>query len=209
MRRRLRRGSGTDIRAGRVPLLVLCLGAALSAGCLGDPDIEDGWTLVDMDATALTPDQPLAVGSSCSVSVRTSITYRAIVTGFVITDLRASSTITPAMVNIRPNAPRLRMAQDIDNLLANSVSVGRATRAITGWDHLIQRLDLSFTGWVPASIDTTGAGVNLFLVSYLGEGEEIELADGSDSLVVTPFISTEREILPIGMPIAIASAPVP
>ncbi|MGH7725936.1 MAG: hypothetical protein ACREOU_10970 [Candidatus Eiseniibacteriota bacterium] len=204
-----RTGSGAHTgRGGRAAWLALCAGVALSAvlsaGCLGDPEIEDTWTRVDMDGVTLSPDQPLTVGSRCSVSVHTRITYRAIVTGFVITELRAS-TIPPSMLGIGPTQPRLRMATDIDNLLANSVTMGRATRAITGWNHLIQRLDQSFSGSVPATIDTTGSSAYLFLVSYLGEGEEVEQPDGSDSLVVTPFISTEMEILPIGMPIAIGS----
>jgi hypothetical protein len=187
--------------------------AVILSGCLGEPEIEDGWTRLDMHSENITPRQPLSPGGVCSVSVSTAITYRSIITGFAVTELRASTTISPAGVTIAPDADRLLMAQDIDNLLQNSVSVGRATRAVTGWDHLIQQIDFNFVGWVPTLLDsstgTTGPPAGLFLVSYLGEGEEIELADGSDSLVVTPFISTDYEVLPVGMEVAVSGGPVP
>jgi hypothetical protein len=95
------------------------------------------------------------------------------------------------------------MAYDIDRILTNSVSVGRGTRAITGWTHLIQRIDFNFNAWVPAALDSAGVPVGaprgLFLVTYLGSGEEIELPGGGDTLVVTPFPSGQYQILPSGM----------
>ena len=187
--------------------------AAVLTGCLGTPKVEDGWTRLDLDATTFTPAQPLAPGAACSVSVRTSVTYRRIVTGFLVTELRAVMPGAPSGYFVAPDAPRMRMAQDIDALLANSVSVGRAVRAVTGWDHLIQRFDLSFSAWTPGSIDTNGVSAGapsgFFLVSYLGSGEEIELEDGSDSIAVTPFVSTEAEILPVGMPVVVGAGSVP
>ena len=95
------------------------------------------------------------------------------------------------------------MAYDIDRILANSVTLGRATRAVTGWDHLQQELDLTFTGATPASGDTSAAG--LFLLCYMGAGDEVERQDGSDTLIVTPFISGQVHLLPIGMELAVAS----
>jgi len=189
----------TWLRAtGRLlPLVTL---AALTSGCLGEPEIEDRWTRLDLESASLTPYQALPVGSAPVVNVRAAITYRSIITGFVVAELRASSTITPAEVTVHPDASRLPMAQDIDRILANSVTLGRATRAVTGWDHLIQRLDLSFAGVVPAVIDTAGAAPgSVFLLCYLGEGEEVERQDGTDTLIVTPFDSMQYQILPIGM----------
>ena len=53
---------------------------------------------------------------------------------------------------------------------------------------------------VPPAVLTSGG---LFLVLYLGSGDEIELENGEDSLVVTPFVSSRREILHTGFPITI------
>ena len=187
----------------------LAAAAALATGCLGKPKVEDGWTRVDLDATTFAPPMPLSAGAPCSVSVSTAVTYRRIVTGFLVTELRATTPGAPGGFFLAPDAPRMRMAQDIDVLLANSVSVGRAVRPITGWDHLIQRFNLSFAAWTPTSIDTNGvpAGApgNFFLVSYLGSGEEIELEDGSDSIAVTPFVSSEAQVLPVGMPVVVGA----
>jgi hypothetical protein len=132
--------------------------------------------------------------------VETDITYRSILTGFAIADLRVSPTMTPASVHVTPDAPRQPMAQDIDSLLQNSYSVGRATRAVTGWDHLIQRIDFSFNAAVPAVLDSTGmSSGGLFLVCYLGSGDRVERIGMSDTLIVTPFKSADYRILPVGM----------
>jgi len=181
-------------------VLVLGLGCAL-CGCLGEPKIEDRWTRVDLVGANTTPFQALSLGTRESISVSTNVIYRRIITGYVVADLRASSTLLPTEVNVAPGSPRLSMAQDIDRILQNSVSLGRATRAVTGWDHLIQHVDLSFGASVPAVVDTaTGLGASsLFLLVYLGAGDEMERQDGSDTLIITPFLSSEYELLPVGM----------
>lgn len=185
-------------------LIAMALAAFAAAGCLGEPKLEDRWTRLDLESVNLTPYQAMPVGTAANVQLRTAITYRSIVTGFLVAELRASSTITPAEVTVHPEAARLPMAQDIDRILAQSVSLGRATRAITGWDHLIQRIDLSFAGTVPAALDSTGAAPgSLFLLCYLGSGDEVERADGTDTLIVTPFASEAYRILPIGMEFAL------
>jgi hypothetical protein len=171
---------------------------ALVPGCLGKPEIEDRWTRVDVVSSSLTPNQVLAPGT-VPVTVSTTITYRGILTGFAVAELRASSSVNSSDVSIHPDGERVPMASDIDRLLQGSVTMGRATRAITGWDHLVQPIDFTFAGNVPASMDSTGAAPSLYLLCYLGSGTEIELADGSDSLVVTPFPSTQYEVLPVGM----------
>jgi len=183
------------------PILVLALIVAGigAGGCLGEPPIEDRWTRLDVVAANVDPGETLVSGAVQTINVRTAITYRRILTGFVVTELRASSTVSAASVEVYPGAPRVPMAQDIDRILANSVSVGRATRAVTGWTHLIQEVELGFDAVAPASPDGSGQPVHLFLLSYLGSGTEIERPDGSDSLIVTPFGSADYEILPVGM----------
>ena len=115
-------------------------------------------------------------------------------------ELRSSSSVPRSSVALGTNAPRLRMAQDIDRILAGSVTRGRAIRAVTGWDHLMQHIDLSFTGTVPAASDSSmGPGGGLFLLCYLGSGVKIELPSGADTIVVTPFTSSAYEVLPVGM----------
>jgi hypothetical protein len=179
------------------------LAALLLGGCLDAPEIEDRWTRVDIEASNLVPGQALTTGATVPVALQTSIIYRAIHTGFAGAELRASATLGPNDVFVHPNAGRERMAYDIDRILTNSVSVGRGTRAITGWTHLIQRIDFNFNAWVPAALDSAGVPVGaprgLFLVTYLGSGEEIELPGGGDTLVVTPFPSGQYQILPSGM----------
>lgn len=183
------------LRAGT---LVGALAAISLAGCLGEPEIEDRWTRLDIISTNLVAGRQVSPGESIPVNVRAAVTYRSIITGFYVVELRASSTYDAGDVEIDPDAPRLEMAQQIDSLLANSVTAGRATRAVTGWDHLIQEIDFSFTGSVPAMAGSTGTS-GLFFVTYLADGEEIELEDGSDSLVVTPFGSSDYQILPMGL----------
>ena len=121
------------------------------------------------------------------------------------------ATVTAASVRVEPDAPREPMAADIDRIIANSVSLGRATRAITGWDHLIQHVDLSFNAQVPAVLDSASAANGIppgvFLLCYLGSGERMELAGGGDSIVVTPFVSSEREVLPVGTELFVSGAP--
>lgn len=196
-------------RAGLAHAAVLLIAATLSGGCLGKPKIEDRWTRIDFVSSTVAPYQALPAGASQPVSVRAKITYRSILTGFAVVDLRSSTTVSNGEVAIDPQGPRLRMAQDIDRILASSVSLGRATRAVTGWDHLVQNLDLSFVGALPASIDSAGTSGGLFLLCYLGEGDEMERADGTDTLMVTPFGSEAYEVLPVGMKLGLAAPVAP
>lgn len=191
----------------RRSLLLLSLpGAVLLGGCLGEPKLEDRWTRIDVVSASVTPFQTVPPGAMQPITMQAAITYRSIITGFAVVDLRASTSVPASSVNVQPTAARLNMAQDIDRILLNSVSVGRATRAITGWDHLIQHIDFTFDGAIPAMIDSAGPGTGgLFLLCYLGSGDEVERADGSDTLIVTPFNSTQYQLLPIGMELALAA----
>ena len=182
--------------------LVLALAALAGSGCLGEPEVEDRWTRLDIAGASLASGQAVQAGTLVPIQVSTDLTYRRLLTGFAVAELRASTALSPAMLQLRPDADRLRMANDIDRLLATSVSMGRATRPVTGWDHLIQRLDFTFAGAIPAAItDSLGTGpvAGLFLVCYLGSGVEIELPSGQDSVIVTPFLSNPYEILPVGL----------
>jgi hypothetical protein len=183
-------------------------GLALAlAGCLDAPKLEDRWTRVDMLGASLAPAQPVTAGSTIPVQVSSDLYYRRILTGYAVAELRASTTFSPGMLQLAPNADRLRMANDMDRLLATSVSMGREARAVTGWDHLIQHIDFAFTGVVPGSVtDSVGTGptAGLFLVCYLGSGVKVERQDGTDTVIVTPYPSTPYQILPVGLSVTVA-----
>jgi hypothetical protein len=185
-----------------------CAALALaSAGCLDEPKLEDRWTRVDMIGASLAPAQPVSAGSVIPVQVSSDIYYRRILTGYAVAELRASTSLTPGMLLLNPGADRLRMATDMDRLLATSASMGREARAFTGWDHLIQHIDFSFTGEVPATVtDSLGTGptAGLFLVCYLGSGVRVELPSGADTVIVTPYPSTPYQVLPVGLPLTVA-----
>src|SRR5256885_14924817 len=118
------RPDGAAVRPWR-RVLVLALGLGLLAGCLGAPEIQDRWTRVDLLSSNLAARQAITPGAVTSVSMSTTITYRSILTGFAVADLRASSATSAASGILDPNAPREQMALAIDRILATSVSVGR------------------------------------------------------------------------------------
>jgi hypothetical protein len=199
------RNHARRVRAGATGLVLVALALA-NGGCLGAPKLEDRWTRVDMRGANLAVGQAVTAGSSVPVLVSSDITFRRILTGYAVAELRASTTFAPGSLQLRPDADRLRMANDMDRLLATSVSMGRMTRAITGWDHLIQHIDFSFTGVVPSTVtDSTGTGpvAGLFLVVYLGSGVKLELPSGADSIIVTPFQSNQAQVLPVGLPLTV------
>jgi hypothetical protein len=180
-------------RAGAFALALLA-GLALS-GCFDAPKLEDRWTRVDITGGNVTAFQSMPLGASESLDVSTSVTYRAIVTGYAVADLRVAPGTATGSAEISPTASRQPMATAIDSLLAHSYTVGRATRAITGWDHLIQHIDFAFRGAVP---DSLGPDDGLFLLVYLGSGDKVERLGQPDTIIVTPFRSADHEILPVG-----------
>lgn len=192
--KRMQRWISTRRTAAIVAAAAACLGS-----CLGEPDIDERWTLLELLDQTPRPGDVLPAGQSTNVSVKGRITYRRILTGFVVAEVRYSPTLSPASVALDPAEHTAQAAQDIDLILANSVTAGRATRIVTGFDHLMQEVDLAFSALVPDSL----RGGGLYLLLYMGDGEEIELPGGGDSLIVTPFVSDDQEILHTGFPLAI------
>lgn len=183
---------------------VLVLPVVVSlGGCLWVPKIEDQWTRVDIESASVIPMQVVTAGSSLTLNGRANVTYRRILTGVVVAELRSAGGMSAAGTLVHPDAERLPMATTIDQILQNSVSLGRDTRLVTGWDHLIQPFDFSFSGSVPAALDSSGAPIGLFLLCYLGSGTEIQLPDGSDSLAVTPLNSGQYQVLPVGLALTV------
>ena len=168
------------------------------SGCFDKPKIEDRWTRLDVVTSSLAPGQLVTAGATQPIALRATVTYRSLLTGYAVTELRAGDTVAAAQSALAPGAARVPMAQEIDVILQHSRSLGRATRAVTGWDHLIQTIDFAFDGAVPAGPDSTG-GSRLFLLCYLGSGERVELPSGADTILITPFVSAEHEVLPVGM----------
>jgi hypothetical protein len=194
--RRIRR-----VFSRRRAALLSALAAVSVLACLEEPDIDERWSKIEFLNVSPGPEDSRSATQPINVSVNGRITYRDILTGFVVAEVRYSPTISPGSVTLDPEEHTLESAQAVDRILANSVTAGRATRAVTGFDHLMQDVHLSFTATVPPL--TPGGPGGVYLVLYMGDGDEIELANGEDSLVVTPFVSTDREVLHTGFAIDI------
>jgi hypothetical protein len=188
---------GLATRTGWVSFWML--GLVLAAGCLGEPEIDERWTLVELVSSSPGPGARLPADRDIDIRVRGRITYRDIETGFLVAEARYAENLDRRGMGLDPDVHDLGAALEIERILENSVTAGRATKAVTGFDHLMQTVDLAFTARVPAALGNTPPDSvlhrGLFLVLYLGEGDEIELQDGRDSLVVTPFRVEETEVL--------------
>lgn len=189
----------TNIISQRVLLGLLAL-ALTALACLDEPDIDETWTKLEFLSVTPGPKQAPSASQPINVSLKGRVTYRSILTGFVVAEVRYSPTIAPASVLLNPDEHTLRDAESIDRILANSVTTGRATRASTGFDHLMQDVNFNFTAQVPAEASTGGG---LYLLLYMGEGEEVERVNDTDTLIVTPFVSTQKEVLHTGFAINI------
>lgn len=181
-----------------------CIAIATLTGCLGEPEIDDRWTKLEVLQSTPQPNQSAPGDQPLNVSVNARVTYRQILTGFLVAEVRYCDSIPPSTVRLDPSEHTLEASEDVDRILANSVTAGRATRAITGFDHLMQDVDLSFTAQIPQEL-FLGPPRGLYLVVYMGDGDEVELQNGRDSLVVTPFISGNQEILHTGFPLNITA----
>ncbi len=192
-------------RAKWKPGAVVLAAAILAAmsGCLGEPQIDKRWTLLEMLESEPQSQASVSSDAGIAVHVKGRITYRAIQTGYLVAELRYSRNVSPETVALDPTVHDLDQAQQVDLVLENSVTAGRATRAVTGFDHLMQDFDLDFQGSVPdamtASYPDSGMMGGLFLLLYMAEGDEIELPTGRDTLIVTPYLSRDHEILGCGL----------
>ena len=197
-----------------LPVVPLALAAALCAvllgGCLDEPEIDKRWTLVEFLSTDPRPVETVAAGTTVPVAVSGRITYRAIRTGYLVAEVRYAADLPPSAVGLDPDDHTLATSRHIEQVLAASVTAGRATRAVTGFDHLVQEIDFAFDAVVPAEMASGDpdslARRGLYLVLYLGEGEEIELPAGRDSLVVTPLPVDEYELLLTGFALDVTAS---
>jgi hypothetical protein len=189
----------------------LVAASVAAAGCLTEPPLEERWTKVEIVSASPLSLAEAAADTTTTFSVRARVTYRDIVTGSVIAELRYAAQPPDSMVPLEATDPRLPSAQAIDRILGSSQSLGFSDRLVTGWDHLIHEMDLSVDAAIPAGFggapgDTAAAAGAIYLIVYMGDVDEIELASGEDSLVVTPFLTTDREILSAGIDLTPAPA---
>ncbi len=176
------------------------------AGCLEEPQIDEKWTKIEFLSMAPKPGQTSPATQPLQVSVKGRITYRKIQTGYLVAEVRYSDTIAPSGLALDPTQHTLEASEDVDRILANSVTAGRAIRPVTGFDHLMQDIDLAFTAQVPAAMLSPAPGTmqGLYLVLYMGSGEKLRLQGGRDSVVVTPFVSTQHEVLHTGYALSVS-----
>ncbi len=177
-------------------------------GCLTEPPLEDAWTKVEIVSVTPSSADGLAFDSTSTITVRARVTYREIVTGSVIAELRSVSPEELGDAPLKSMNPRLESAQRIDRILSNSVALGTGVRLVTGFDHLIQDVVLIVEmGGAPAdsaasdSVNPGGApsaSDALIIVAYMGDADEEELENGDEVLVIDPFLTTERRILSSG-----------
>ncbi len=189
------------------PAAAALLAAAALAGCLEEPTIDERWTLVELLQTSPGPTALLSSAQDVPITVQGRITYRDIETGFLVAEARYADDLDRRGLVLDHDEHTLASALEIERILDNSVTAGRAIKPVTGFDHLQQTINLSFTARVPAAmtatVDSTGRR-GLYLVLYMGSGEEIELQGGRDSVVVTPFRVEETEVLFTGHRLNIA-----
>jgi len=163
--------------------------ALATSGCLGEPTLEDRWTRLDI----LQPETPATVDSTGLV-LRGSITYRRVLTGDVIAEVLYSESIGYDAVDLSSRAGKLDLLKDVRLVLANSISLGGASIPVTGWDHLIQGLELE----IPFTPPPENAAGGLFLVLYFGDAEEEEAPNGEKIVHFRAAPFEEAEILPGG-----------
>lgn len=165
-------------------------------GCsnLGEPEIADLWTRLDL------AEAPSVDSGTGEVRFVGQITYRRVITGSVIAEIRISDLYTAEHFAFDPDTPREDMLRDVERLLAGSTSLGGVGVLVTGWDHLVQRIPLAIEASLPQPIPD-GA----FLVLYFGEVEEVEMASGETFDLFIPAAFTEDRILPIAFPLGSAA----
>lgn len=186
------------------------------SGCLGEPPIEEQWTRLEILQASPTDANAFSVGSATTpVTMRARVTYREILTGFLVAELRAGNGVTTAGTRLDADDP-LAVARDVDQILASSTAIGTEAIPVTGWDHLVQELNITFDAGTatPTAADTSVAAAGsvpvassgLFLLLYFSDDvQEVELQSGEEIEIVTPVFSDQRDILSTGIEIVPAS----
>ena len=185
-------------------LLLGALVSGLLAGCLGKPPVEERWTHLEMIGVTVPDSAALRPGERVTVRLDGRVTFRRLVTGFLVGEVRTTAELTADSLAL-DDEDLVLASESVDHLLRRSTPVARAVKPLAGFPQLRRTVPMEFTVDVPAtpgSVD--GAAPSFFLVLYMGDGEEIELADGRDSLVVDPFETHEDEVLAQGRPLAFA-----
>ena len=134
----------------RTVAVAAALALVAVAGCLGEPEIDERWTLLEVVSSDPRDGETVAAGATVPVSVAGRITYRDIRTGYLVAEVRYAPDLPPAEVDLDTDDFGLTTSREIERVLAGSVTAGRATRAVTGFDHLVQEFRLAFDAVVPA-----------------------------------------------------------
>lgn len=183
----------------RTTTLLLLL-ALLLGGCLGEPPVEERWTNLEFLEVADFGVLPFHMGDSVSVHVTSRVTFRDQFVGFMVGELRVSQTLSADSLFLDHTSDAIIASENVDRLLTQSSPVARGTKGLAGFPQLRRTIDMQFEATVPGFVDGRfdppgGVPRGLFLVLYMGEGEEVEQEDGTDSLVVQPFLTHEDRIL--------------
>ena len=177
--------------------------AFLAGGCFDEPPIEETWTRIELLSSSVTTREQFAGGAVIPLHVDARITFRELLTGFLVVDVRSSATLTAADVDLEDDPDNdedgLDVARDVDRILLDSTSLAVEAIPITGFDHLIRDLEVELDASVP---DSAG---NIFLLVYFSDDVEEVEEDDMESITVTPTLSTERDILSAGRAIAPAA----
>jgi len=169
--------------------------AAAGGGCLEAPGVDETWTRLEVLASQPTASTLVAPGGTLVVSVDARITFRAIRTGDLAIELRRGDAALAAAHPLRPeDEPRLH-SRRVETLLAATTPVAGASRAVTGFDHLMMDTQLAFTAPLPADLDSTEG---LWLLLFFGQGEEVRREGMADTVLVTPVAMDSLEILATG-----------
>lgn len=174
--------------------------AALFGGCLGEPEVEQRWTNLELLRVDTGASGLFAIGDSVRVDLRSRVTFRRHFVGTMVAELRVSQSLSADSLFLDAEGDAIEASEEVQRLLDRSSPVARHVKGMAGFPSLRRTLDLDFEAVVPDFVNGAfdppgGTPRSLFLVLYMGDGEEIELEDGRDSLVVTPFDTHEDEVL--------------
>jgi hypothetical protein len=193
------------LASGTRALGAATLVAVAVGGCLGEPPVEERLTRLEILDASPVAAEAYSVGGATTVRLRARITYREILTGALVGELRASETLTSEDTVFDADERWTDKTEDVDRILDQSVSLGFEAVPATGWDHLVQEVDLEFeAGSIQldesGAAPTLGSPTGLFLIFYFAsEVDEVELENGDEIEVVTPLFSRDHPILYSGV----------